>query len=226
MRGLEFLTLDFTHICNLNCSHCGKFSDTATWQMSDADLELFLTYAPLSPAKNLRITGGDPLTHPKFRDYITAILELIDKPLELATNGLWLPKYQDMIPLFLKVHITDYGDKNKWVIRRYGHLPQVNVISWSRYYSRDDDPHWLPSEARRLGYECCPLSQANIVGARVYGCCLAEALTRHNHLDPDLTSVPLDAHWLETYQAKDMIAACQHCFVAHDTIKNRSIQCL
>jgi len=192
--------------------------------MSDADLGLFLTYAPLSPARNLRITGGDPLTHPKFRDYITAILELIDKPIELATNGLWLPRYQDMIPLFLKVHITDYGDKNKWVIMRYGHLPQINVISWGRYYSRTDDPHWSPAEARRLGYDRCPLSQANIVGDRVYGCCLSEAITRHNQLDPDLTSIHLGPNWLQEYEAKDMIAACQHCFVAHDTIKNGSVQ--
>jgi hypothetical protein len=225
MRGLEFLTLDMTHRCNLNCSHCGKFSDSGTWEMSDNDLDLFLQFAPLSPAKNLRITGGDPLTHPKFREYVTAILTLIDKPIELATNGLWLPKYQDMISLFKAVHITDYGDKNRWATSFYGMLSNVNILHWSRYFDREGDPHWTPEQARELGYNRCCLSQANVVGDRVFGCCVVEAIVRHNNLDPDLVSVPLDAHWVEAYQEKDMIAACQHCFTMADVLKNGNIEC-
>ena len=220
MRGLNFLTLDITHVCNLNCSWCGKFSDTGSFVMSDADLYHFCSYAPQSPAENLRITGGDPLTHPKFREYIEIILAAVPKPIELATNGLWLPKYQDMIPLFKKIHITDYGEKNKWVILRYVNEPNVNVLTWDRYYSRDDDPNWNFEDAHRFGYDICALSQANIVGDRVYGCCVSEAICRHNGINPELTSVPLDDNWMKAFEARDMIAACQHCFIMNDVLRN------
>ena len=103
----------------------------------------------------------------------------LGKPIELATNGLWLPKYEDMIPLFLKVHITDYGTKNDWVRVRYGTLHNVNVIKWLRYFDRNADPNWTVEQAYEYGYNRCCLSQANVVGDRVYGCCLAESLTRH-----------------------------------------------
>lgn len=180
--------------------------------MSDADLDLFLQYAPLSPATYLRIGGGDPLVHPKFREYMTPILELIDKPLELATNGLWLPKYQDMIPLFKVVHITDYGDRNAWVLRRYGNLPNVNVIVWvNGFYDRNVNPNWTYEEAADVYNHCCR-SMAVVCSDRVYGCGEAESLTRHLGLDPELSSVKLGPLWMKDFEAKNMIEVCRHCF--------------
>jgi len=214
LRGFEFLALDLTHRCNLDCGFCGKMRWDSLFQITEQQLARFCELCNPLPAKFVRVSGGEATTHPQFRLMITMILNRMHRPIELATNGLLLHKYEDMIPLFKTIHITIYPNINDEPIARYRDLPNVNIINQEHFYDPFCDPDYTVEQGQ-AAYDACCRAQINVANDKVYGCCVAETLERRSNIGD--VHVDLAPGWMEEYKKKSCIAACQHCPIAADS---------
>lgn len=209
-RGLEFLALDLTHRCNLQCNFCGKMVQGQSFQISMVQLQRFCRLCKELPAKFVRVSGGEATTHPEFREMMEVIWAQMERPIELATNGLLLQQYEDLVPRFAVVHITIYPGVNDAAVAHFRRYSNVNIISLERIYDVTLDPHWTVEQGRQAYDRCCR-AQVNVCNDKVYGCCMAEVIERRNNL---AVHVPLTDGWIAAYRAKDCTEACRHCFVA------------
>ena len=209
-RGLEFLLLDLTHVCNLNCDFCGKLVWDSDYEMTMEQVDKFCYYCANVPAKNVRITGGEALTHP----HIDAIIDMVyamGRPIELATNGILLHRHESIIPKCWKIHLTPYPGVNDEAVTKYGQLPNMNLISINVWFDPFLDPNYTDREARLVYDNCCHV-QVNVHGDVVYPCCQAETFERVLGIDP--VHVELKEGWMEEYGKLDVLPACKHCFLA------------
>lgn len=211
-RGLEFLALDLTHRCNLNCGFCGKMRQNSDFQITMEQLIRFCELCNELPAEFVRVSGGEATTHPEFRDMMMVIWGLMNRPIELATNGLRLHEYEDMVPLFKRVHITDYGKTNRQAIERFRSYPNVNIITLSTIFDPYLDPNFTVEQGWQA-YEHCCRAQVNVCNDLVYGCCMADVIERRSNNAINV-HVELKPGWIEDYKSKSCIEACQHCFIA------------
>lgn len=216
-KGLQFLSIDITHKCNLYCDFCAKLVQGSKWEVSMREVELFCKHMQNSKAECLRMSGGEATIHKRFRDIVKTIAAAFpDKKLELGTNGINLCKYEDLIPYFWKITITPYPGKNDDAVEKFRSYPNVNT----RVHDEVDwfDPFANPNLTREKGliaYNACMTCMVNVVGDRVYGCCQAEVMERSYVIGS--VHVKLDKNWMENYQLLDMTAACQHCsWAAHE----------
>lgn len=210
-RGLEFLALDLTHRCNLSCDFCGKLTKGERFQITMTQLERFCALCKDTPAKFIRVSGGEVTTHPQFRTMIEYILKEMAKPIELATNGIRLVEYEDMVPMFAKIHITEYPGVNDEAVQRFRRYPNVNIITLQRIYDVALDPNWTVEQGQQAYDHCCR-AQINVCNDKVYGCCMAETLERRGKLSS--VHVKLAPGWVEAYRKLSCIEACRHCFIA------------
>lgn len=211
-RGLNFLALDLTHRCNLDCDFCGKMRWDSDFQLTMDQLIEFCDLCHELPAKFVRVSGGEPTTHPQFREMMETIWSRMNRPIELATNGIRLHEYSDLVPRFSRIHITDYGETNKKAIDEFGSRPNVNIITLRKKF----DPYLDPKYTVRQGwqaYENCCRAQVNVCHGQVYGCCMAEVIERRLG-EAINVHVDLRPGWIEDYKKKSCIEACRHCFIA------------
>ena len=94
-RFLNYLSLDITHACNLNCSFCSKRISARNGKHMTADqLEDVLKF--VTGYKTMHVSGGDPLVHPFFNSMMRTILEKFNHVV-VTTNGLALNRvYEDV----------------------------------------------------------------------------------------------------------------------------------
>lgn len=88
--------INVTYNCNLACRWCYVYLDVATWPDSDITLEdiriggEMVRRSPLVATK-VRISGGEPLTHPDFVEVYKAVRKEWcrdgEVPLRVSTNG-------------------------------------------------------------------------------------------------------------------------------------------
>jgi MoaA/NifB/PqqE/SkfB family radical SAM enzyme len=96
--GFLLYTVTTTNRCTLRCQHCfeeagpdrNDFLDAdRVEQLAEESIEVFQRY----PRSEIRITGGDPLLHPKIYDIIKSFSSRRDKMgyscLDVETNGWW-----------------------------------------------------------------------------------------------------------------------------------------
>jgi GTP 3',8-cyclase len=95
MLNLDFLEVNATLHCDLNCKGCNHDAPSMSpWfaksSVVQADLEKM---AAVAQVKELRIVGGEPLLHPGLFDLVSvARASGIAKEQVLFTNGLLLPR--------------------------------------------------------------------------------------------------------------------------------------
>ncbi len=209
-RGLEFCLLDLTHKCNLNCDFCGKLVWDSDYEMTMGQVEDFCRLCSDLPARNIRISGGEPLVHP-YVDEVVDMVFAMGRPIEFATNGTLLHLHEGIIDKCWKIHITPYPGVNDEAVAKYGNLPNMNLVTIKTWLDPFLDPNYYPGQTQKVYDNCCHV-QVNIHGDSAYPCCQAETLERTLGLPP--VHVKLKEGWMEEYGKLSVLPACKHCFVA------------
>ncbi len=92
LTSLAEVWFHLTDTCNARCTHC-LFSDNAgsARSLSLEDVHHLSAQAGRLGAKVFCFTGGEPLTHPSFREILQHILIGEDHRVAVLTNGLLIP---------------------------------------------------------------------------------------------------------------------------------------
>jgi MoaA/NifB/PqqE/SkfB family radical SAM enzyme len=90
MRGLEFLWLELTNRCNLQCAHC--YSSSSPYEPESYGLQWVEWVRVLCEARTLgcrsvQFIGGEPLLYPALPDLIREARRLDYYIIEVFTNG-------------------------------------------------------------------------------------------------------------------------------------------
>jgi len=93
---LDYLEIEISNICNLNCKGCSEFSNLVC-EVNQVDHNAFrrdlerIKYFFWGVGK-IRLLGGEPLKNPDFIKFIKTAREIYpDSDLRLVTNGLLIP---------------------------------------------------------------------------------------------------------------------------------------
>jgi len=122
------LMLEPTHMCNLNCTGCGRiqeYQDTLGQMLTLAEC---LNSVEECGAPVVTITGGEPLVYPHIYELVQELLRR-RKHLYLCTNGLLLekalPRLSPSPRLTLSVHLDGLAETHDRIIGRPGGFQQV-----------------------------------------------------------------------------------------------------
>ena len=122
------LMLEPTHMCNLNCTGCGRiqeYQDTLGQMLTLAEC---LNSVEECGAPVVTITGGEPLVYPHIYELVQELLRR-RKHIYLCTNGLLLEKALPRLspsPRFtLSVHLDGLAETHDRIIGRPGGFQQV-----------------------------------------------------------------------------------------------------
>ncbi len=97
---LSFAWLEITQHCNLRCMHCYTTSSPARGH-NDIDWLSVVRQVHDTGCRHIQFIGGEPLTHPQFREYIQFAHSLGFELIEVYSNAALL---DDDIARFLAVH--------------------------------------------------------------------------------------------------------------------------
>jgi len=102
-RTIHKLRLNLLDACNMRCLYCmpkdQKFKKTSEL-LSPIQMKDIVAKILLQGVDEVRLTGGEPLLHPKFKEIVSELSTLGIKKLGLTTNAISLEKH---LP-FLKEH--------------------------------------------------------------------------------------------------------------------------
>lgn len=102
-RHIKKLRLNLLDACNMRCLYCmpedQKFSKLNTL-LTPHEMRRIVENLITEGIEEVRLTGGEPLLHPQFKDIVLALSELSLKKFALTTNGLLLKEHLH----FLKEH--------------------------------------------------------------------------------------------------------------------------
>ena len=95
-RKIKKLRVSITDRCNLNCIYCKPKNNKSITTPKDQEVgELFSICQNLVDfgIEELRITGGEPSTHPEFLSFMKNLSTLNLKKLAVTTNGVLIEKF-------------------------------------------------------------------------------------------------------------------------------------
>lgn len=92
-RSLDFIWLEITSRCNLECSHCYADSGPSARSPEIVDWISVLQQASRIGCKNVQFIGGEPCAHPKLVQYIEAAARMNFEIIEVYTNLTILSSY-------------------------------------------------------------------------------------------------------------------------------------
>ncbi len=87
--------IEITNVCNLNCSFCSP-STKPKRHMSIPEIEHILKDLSFKDAHIYPHIKGEPLMHPKFKEFI-GLIDKYNYNLNITTNGVFIKKYKDLL---------------------------------------------------------------------------------------------------------------------------------
>ena len=97
---MKKLRLNLLDACNMRCMYCmpedqkfNKLSDL----LSPDQIKTIVTNLTQFGIEEVRLTGGEPLMHPQFREILTALTKCDLKKLAITTNAILLDKEIDFL---------------------------------------------------------------------------------------------------------------------------------
>ena len=129
-KKLENVAVMLTNRCNLSCKHC-----CASQIMSEKDIsfDIVRKVVELNPHQ-ICITGGEPLLYKNIEEVLKFIKKHYNGKLLLATNGLLVNKYIDMIVKYFD-KVTSDGIYCKHILimnngkMKLKYLPDIGSVS-------------------------------------------------------------------------------------------------
>jgi len=89
------VSFNVTHDCNMACNYCGYIKNPIPSLDTDSVFKVLRAIRPGHPALN--ITGGEPLVRPDIVEILAEARRLKFAPILLNTNGLLLPKKEEVL---------------------------------------------------------------------------------------------------------------------------------
>jgi hypothetical protein len=210
------LQLEITHACNLRCRLCDHRIRSSQYSGLTRSTYRWIGHCLGSFRDEITrvvLTGGEPLVHPEFtwlcarvgRDFPRATILV-------RTNGVLLNRLPPRLFSKLVFMVSWLPGKNDDVCR---YRNRKNVII--KRVGQMEDPYRdpaLPEERARALRGVCSWRRFRVVGARVYDCCLAEALERSYGLPA--ISADMSPNWRQEVSRFETWRACRHCYKAYE----------
>lgn len=214
-EGMTALELEITHFCNKMCPSCDhriRYSDYShlTWD----DYEHILScIGSLGSIRKLLLIGGEPLCHPEFSTLLRRVMnDFMAARIWVSTNGTLLDQLDPELRKSLSIEVSHYPGFNDRIVEEHRRDKNVVIYDRSEMWNPYRDPRLSQAEAKRIRAQC--LYQVRLVGTRMYGCCLSEAVERYYKTDP--VHVAFTRNWRDDFRKLPTWKACQHCFRAID----------
>lgn len=97
---LDYVEIEITEFCNLNCRGCCDFSNLAKekkfYELPEFTKDMTRLTELFSGINKIRLMGGEPLLNPRLTEYIQTSRALFPaSDIRIVSNGLLIPKLGD-----------------------------------------------------------------------------------------------------------------------------------
>jgi hypothetical protein len=143
--------------------------------------------------------GGEPTTHPKFREFVPRFRELFGcKTLTMTTDGFKVVEYGDLLKYFDFVQATPYDTKNE---------PAMVFLRGSGSDVRFFPGDFIPRSRVGGGKPCARATSETVAYAdgKFWPCCPGPGI-------PNATGIEPSAEWREQIETHPM--PCSTCFLS------------
>lgn len=94
---LDYVEIEITEFCNLNCRGCCDFSNLAKekkfYELDEFTADMTRLSDIFSGINKIRLMGGEPLLNPRLTDYVITARKLFPAAdIRIVSNGLLIPK--------------------------------------------------------------------------------------------------------------------------------------
>lgn len=94
---IDYIEIEITEFCNLNCKGCCDFSNLAKeknfYDIDEFTKDMKRITEIFSSVNKIRLMGGEPLLNPELTEYIKVTRELFPlSDIRIVSNGLLIPK--------------------------------------------------------------------------------------------------------------------------------------
>lgn len=223
------IDLIVTHACNKNCPLCDQRIATSPFKhMTWEEYGLLLEAMKGLRVRQVRLTGGEPLVHPKMSELIQRLRnDFPQAELLMATNGALLHRLTSAErDRFARITISYYGSYNhdvvQKVLRSRKEYRNIYFVDSRKMVDPDVD-HALDEVVARRCFRMCAQRRPRVVGDKVYGCCLSEGIERNYRLES--VHCELRPGWQREYRKLPTYKACRYCVTAHQNARNWMAAC-
>ena len=108
-RKFTKLRLNLLDACNMRCLYCMPENQSFTSldkTLSAAEIYSITSNLVSAGIKEIRITGGEPLLHPEFKQIVKALSELELEKLSLTTNAVKLDQYLSFLKQIGRLEVS------------------------------------------------------------------------------------------------------------------------
>lgn len=213
-NGLD-IYLEITHRCNKKCSFCCNLINQSNFEYLKKH-EFTRITDTLSDYKinKFILSGGEPLCHPLLPDLVENIESYLQpKNLMMITNGKLLDTYPNhFLNKFNMIVISQYPGYNNKMISKYKERKNVKIKPYIGKYNPKNDCNFTNNIAKKI-FDSCPIkdfSRLEIVGDRIYQCCIAERIERERENEMNI-HIKINENWENKYNEIETWRACRYC---------------
>jgi hypothetical protein len=201
------VNLAITDRCNRACKNCccGIPKIKNHWDISFPELED--AAKTIKGVDVIRLTGGEPSTHPLFTEISSMVRDMFGcKFLEIETNGYLFPKDMEVFEKFDLVEVTNYTEPTFATNKSLIEMVLKNKRLIGKVHIGDPVVHF-PIDRRSPGKTCerGNLTMVSLYKGRIYPCAMGWGID-------DPVSVALSPNWKE--ELKKLKLPCDRCFLA------------
>ena len=142
MQGLRFMVFRITNYCESNCLHCMENSTTKGEHATTDIIDKMIAFAKCSlKNKTIQISGGEPTSHPHFKDIVNKIIGSFPSTIEIfiLSNGEFL--YRDKnISNFITDILHKYPNTRLQITSIKGIYPSESFDKVKKSFS---DWYWI-----------------------------------------------------------------------------------
>ena len=82
------MNIMLTNYCNLKCPYCFSLIEEKPVNISDENMQFFISFLKKTGDRQLKLLGGEPLLHPNFEKYVrSAIMDSYFESIVIITNA-------------------------------------------------------------------------------------------------------------------------------------------
>ena len=211
-KRIEF---EITHLCNKMCDNCSHRIKNSSFKYTTLfDLDKIISCLNPKEFNSVLITGGEPLCHPFFEQFMKKIKEkfphLSKQAIIIQTNGTLLEKVPKQVFEQFSWWISEYPGWNDKIIKKYCNNENVSIHPWNSWWPLKD-PNLNEIDAKIIS-EKCPYHQIRIIGTKLYRCCHSEGIERNFSIEKVHSDI--SKNWKFDWINLPVWKACQHCHQA------------
>lgn len=114
---LDYVEIEITEFCNLNCRGCCDFSNLAKekkyYELAEFTKDMTRLTELFSGINKIRLMGGEPLLNPRLTEYIQTSRALFPaSDIRIVSNGLLIPKLGDDVLRCIKENDCKFDISN------------------------------------------------------------------------------------------------------------------